>query len=144
MTPDVQTIAANSTIQETAALMNEFFIGMVPVMEDGVPIGVVTDRDLAIRALNDGLDPTRTTVRQVMTPEVLFMYEDDDLDAAIELMSEKKVSRLVVKSKSGAMVGILSAADIAVMTSHEKIGELMQVLGCTYWKKHIATVGSRQ
>lgn len=144
MTPDVQTVAADSTIQETAAIMDRFHIGMLPILENGVPVGVVTDRDLTVRALTDAFDPTRTTIRQVMTPQVLWMYEDDDLDAAIDLMSEHNVSRLVIKSRDGDMVGILSAADIAVMTGHEKLGELMQVLGCAYWKKHLATVGGRQ
>lgn len=144
MTPEVQTVAGDSTIQETAAIMDRFHIGMLPVLENGDPVGVVTDRDLAVRALTAAFDPTRITIRQVMTPQVLWMYEDDDLDAAIELMSEHKISRLVVKSRSGDMVGILSAADIAVMSGHEKIGELMQVLGCAYWKKHMATVGGRQ
>lgn len=144
MTPEVQTVGAETTVQETAAIMDQFVIGMVPVMDNGSLIGVVTDRDLTIRALTQTFDPARTTIRQVMTPAVLWMYEDDDLDKAIELMAEKKISRLVIKSRDGELVGILSAADIAVMTSHDKLGELMQVLGCAYWKQHLATVGGRQ
>lgn len=142
MTVNPQTISSDATAREAALLMKEHNVGILPVLESGRAIGVVTDRDLAIRALAVSSDPSHVPISEVMTPEILWMYEDEFLDDAIEAMSDKKISRLLVKSRSGEMVGILSAADVAALSTRKRAGDLMNVLGGSYRHNHISAVAA--
>jgi CBS domain-containing protein len=140
MTPDVHIVGQDTTIQRAAELMRDLNIGFVPILKDGDPIGVLTDRDLVTRALTRDFDPARVTVSQVMTESPIWIYEDEDVDRAIALMCDKRISRLLVKSRGGDLVGILAAADLASIAGEDKVGELMQVLGCGYWQRHLAAI----
>jgi len=140
MTPDLKTVQAGATAADAARKMKDFNVGILPVMESGEAIGVITDRDLAVRVLVQGGDIGQVLIRQIMTPDVLWMYEDEDLDDAIEVMGHRKISRLLVKDRNGRLSGIVSAADVAALSTPERVGDLMKVLGTSYWRKHLETV----
>jgi len=139
MSKSPQTISSEATAKEAALMMRDQNVGILPVMENGIAVGVVTDRDLVIRALTESNDPSQIPVSKIMTPEILWMYEDEYLDDAIEAMSDQKISRLLVKNRSGTLIGILSAADVATLGMRQRAGDLMSVLGGSYRHNHIAS-----
>lgn len=139
MTVDPQTISSEATARDAALMMRDHNVGILPVMQDGKAVGVVTDRDLVIRALTDASDPAQVSISQVMTPEILWMFEDEYLDDAIEAMIDKKISRLLVKNRGGKLIGILSAADVGTLGTRKRAGDLMNVLGGSYRHNHIAS-----
>jgi CBS domain-containing protein len=120
--------------------MRDLNVGILPVVEAGEAIGVVTDRDLVLRVMADGRETNEVPLWQVMTSDVLWMFEDEDLDEAIDAMAERKISRLLVKSRQGALIGIVSAADVAALCTPEQVGALMNALGTAYWQKHLEAI----
>jgi CBS domain-containing protein len=110
MTTSVRGLPPTATVQEAARLMREINVGTVPVVDRGRAIGIVTDRDLAIRAIADGCD-THTPLRDAMTKPVVQMTQDRPLDEAVQVMREKRIGRLLITDETGALVGILSASD---------------------------------
>jgi len=119
MTHDVQVINPNAPISEAARLMREGDFGLLPVGEDDRMIGTISDRDIVLRAVAEGKDGN-AYVRDVMTPGVHWVYEDDSVDKAAALMSEHKVRRLPVVNADKRLVGIVSLGDFAVETSAAK------------------------
>jgi CBS domain-containing protein len=113
MTPEVRLVRPEQTIREAARLMSELDIGALPVHEDDRLIGMLTDRDIAVRAVADGLDPD-TPIRDVMSAEVMYCFEDQPIDEVAENMSEQRLRRLPVLNRGKRLVGILSLADIAI------------------------------
>lgn len=128
MTQDAQCISPDATIQQAAQQMRDLDVGPIPVCgENDRLIGMLTDRDIAIRAVADGLDPTTTLVRDVMTPDVIFAFEDDDVREAAHMMSEQQVRRLLVLSHDKRLVGIVSLGDLAVKTHDDELcGECLE------------------
>jgi CBS domain-containing protein len=113
MTRDPRTVDASDTIADAARVMRDSDIGDVVVMEDGQVAGIVTDRDIVVRAVSDGRDPDSTNVSDVCTPSVETIAPEASVDDALSLMREKDIRRLPV-AKSGRPVGILSLGDLAV------------------------------
>jgi CBS domain-containing protein len=113
MTSTVETISPTDTVWYAAARMKELDIGLLPVTRDGRAVGVVTDRDLALRSCGEGSDPRTTQVDDVMTREVIECRETQPLADAGRLMEEKKVRRLLVTNEEGLLVGLLSVDDLA-------------------------------
>lgn len=113
MTRDVQTISASANLEQAAKMMDRFNIGILPVMESGRTIGVITDRDLTIRGIARGLDPKHTPVSRAMTDELITVSEEQELDEAIELMKEKQIGRLLVRNREGGLAGVLTTSDAA-------------------------------
>jgi CBS domain-containing protein len=113
MTPDVEVIGAEATIQEAARKMREGDFGMLPVAENDRMIGAISDRDIAIRAVAEGKGPD-TKVRDVMSEGITWAYEDDSVDHAAEIMSERQVRRLPVVNRQKRLVGIVALGDFAV------------------------------
>ncbi|MET0659655.1 MAG: CBS domain-containing protein [Steroidobacteraceae bacterium] len=113
MTRDVRIAAPDQTLQQAARLMAELDTGVLPVGENDRLVGMITDRDITIRAVAEGLDPT-TPVRQIMSPEVKYVFEDQEVDEVSIVMSELQVRRLPVVDRSKRLVGILSLGDMAV------------------------------
>lgn len=113
MSPNVQVISPDSTIQEAAARMRDEGFGMLPVGEHDRMIGAVTDRDITVRAVADGKG-CDTLVRDVMSNEVLWCYDDDTVEKGAEMMSECQVRRLPVVNRDKRLVGIVSLGDFAV------------------------------
>ncbi len=113
MTRDVKICTPGQTIREVAKTMAEIDAGAMPVGENDRLVGMITDRDIAVRAVAEGRGPD-TPVRDAMTDDVLFVYEDQDIEEAALLMSDRQVRRLAVKSRDGdRLVGIVSLADIS-------------------------------
>ena len=113
MTRDPRTVDATGTIADAARVMRDNDIGDVVVVEDGQVSGIVTDRDIVIRAVADGRDPDSTAVADACTTGVETIEPDASVDDAVRLMREKDVRRLPV-AKNGRPVGIVSLGDLAV------------------------------
>ncbi|SFH26024.1 CBS domain-containing protein [Nitrosospira sp. Nsp14] len=113
MSSDVQTISPDATIEEAAQEMRDGDFGLVPVAEDEELLGVITDRDIAIRAVAEGRDPS-TLVREIMSEEVVWASEDDSVEDAARIMSDHQIRRLPVVDAEQRLVGIVSLGDFAV------------------------------
>ena len=113
MTSDVETVTPEQAIREAASFMLQADTGVLPVVEGEVLRGMITDRDIAVRAVAEGRGPD-TPVRDVMSDDVLSVYEDQDLEDAATLMSDHQLRRLAVKSREDdRLVGIVSLADLS-------------------------------
>jgi CBS domain-containing protein len=117
MTRRAETIGPEETLQAAARRMRELSIGAVPVCERDRLIGILTDRDIAVRSTAEGQDPARATVRSAMTPQVISCSEDDDIEGAAELMERKAVRRVMVLGPGERLVGMLSVDDLALVSS---------------------------
>ncbi|MGE5640348.1 MAG: CBS domain-containing protein [Clostridia bacterium] len=127
MTGSIQTVAPGASLAEAAKKMASADIGSLPVCSgERKVIGIITDRDIAVRAVARGLDPNATRVQDVMTREVLSCPADSDVEAACELMEEKQVRRLVVTDGQDAPIGIVSLGDIALSLREAKAGGLLR------------------
>lgn len=112
MTTDVILCSPKDPISEAAKRMAECDAGLLPVGEGDRLVGMITDRDIAIRAVAKGMPPT-TAVKDVMSGEVLYCYEDEKVEDVARNMAEQKVRRLPVLSREKRLVGIVSLGDIA-------------------------------
>jgi CBS domain-containing protein len=113
MTTDVEVVTPEQPIQQAAQFMLRADAGALPVGDGERLIGMVTDRDIAVRAVAEGRGPD-TPVRDVMTEDLVFVYDDDDVESAATKMSDRQVRRLPVLSRDGdRLVGIVSLGDIA-------------------------------
>jgi CBS domain-containing protein len=101
--------------------MKNLNVGALPVCDNDRLVGLLTDRDITVRAVTEGYDTMTTIVKDVMTPEVLYCFEDQDVQEAAQLMREHQVRRLVVLNRDKRLVGILSLGDLAVETGDEKL-----------------------
>ena len=126
MTPAVQCVRPGDNLVEAAGVMRELDVGVVPVCDNHELVGMLTDRDIAVRAVAEGCDPNRTFVRDVMSPHVVFVYEDDDIDAVVKLMEEHQVRRAPVMNREQKLTGIVSLGDIAVDASSDLSAEALR------------------
>jgi CBS domain-containing protein len=119
MTERVTTASPETTLEEIASMMKSEDTGAIPVVDDGELVGIVTDRDIVIRCVADGGDPSDMTAEELVSENLETIDPDSDLDEAIELMSTKQIRRLPVV-ENGELVGILSIGDIAVKQGDEE------------------------
>lgn len=124
MTKNVEYIHSDSSLKDAAERMHRLDCGFLPIANSGQEKlrGVITDRDIAVRAVAEGFDPTQTTVDEIKTDKVLYCFEDDSLSDAAVSMSEQKVYRLIVLNNRNEkkMTGIISLGDI-VRHNEEKL-----------------------
>jgi CBS domain-containing protein len=113
----VETVHPSATCVEAARLMRDAAVGSVIVAENDRPLGVVTDRDLAVRVIAAGLDPERVSVRQVMSSRPIFVSEDRDLAEVLELMRDLAVRRMPVIDANQRLVGVVSLDDVILALS---------------------------
>jgi CBS domain-containing protein len=111
MSKDVRITSPDQSIRDAARLMKEIDAGFLPVGENDRLVGMVTDRDIAVRAIAEGKGPD-TPVRDVMTKEVHYCFDDDDLEKVAGQMSELQVRRLPVLNRDKRLVGVISLSDI--------------------------------
>jgi CBS domain-containing protein len=124
MTRGAECTSPHATLREAAGRMRDLNVGALPVCgESDRLVGMVTDRDITVRAVAEARDPAGTRVRDAMTPHVVYCYEDQEVEEAARLMEEHQVRRLVVLDRNKRLVGILSLGDLAVKTND---GELSQ------------------
>jgi len=125
MTPDVRTIAPSLTIREAAQAMAETDVGVLPVAENDRLVGMLTDRDIVVRAVAAGLNPD-TAVRDAMSPEIKYCFDDDEVDEVCENMAEQQLRRLPVVDRDKNLVGIVSLSDLARQGDSEAAGEALE------------------
>jgi CBS domain-containing protein len=118
MTRDVRVASPEQTVQQAARLMESLDAGVLPVGENDRLIGMITDRDIAIRGVAKGKGP-RAKVRDVMTEDVVYCFDDQDVEEVTQNMGDNQVRRLPVVNRDKRLVGILSLGDVA--TTHEGI-----------------------
>jgi len=117
MTAQVRTLPPTASVEEAARLMCDADVGIVPVVTGGSVLGVLTDRDIVVRAVADGVNMMGTKVRDILTPGVVHCFVDDEIDEAARLMADHRLRRVVVLTRDYQLAGILSLADIAASTS---------------------------
>ena len=116
MSRDVKVISPDMSIREAAKQMRDGDFGMLPVGENDRMIGTISDRDIAIRAVAEGKGAD-TKVRDVMSDGIAWAYEDDSVEEAVKIMSERQVRRLPVVDRDKRLVGIVALGDLAVQSS---------------------------
>jgi len=121
MTREVRIATPGQSIREVAKIMDEIDAGVMPVGENDRLVGMITDRDIAIRAVGEGRSPD-TSIRDVMSKEVLYCYEDEDLDDVAGKMADVKVRRLPVLDRDKRLVGIVSLGDLALHDDSKTTG----------------------
>jgi CBS domain-containing protein len=125
MTPQVVYLPAETTLDEAARAMREKDIGDVVVTEGASLAGVVTDRDIVVRAVADGLDPASTTVGDVASRDLVMIQQDASPSQAAEVMRERAVRRLLVCDNDRRLVGVVSLGDLAVrMDPQSALGKI--------------------
>jgi len=127
MTPDVECVWPDDSLQEAALKMKEMDVGPLPVCDRDHIAGMLTDRDITVRAVAEGRDPRSTRVRDVMTRDVISCYEDEDVEEAARLMQARQVRRLLVLNRHQRLVGIVSLGKLAAETGDPyRMGEVLQ------------------
>ena len=122
---DVVFVARNETCAQAARLMREHHVGSLVVVQDNgrrIPVGMLTDRDLAVGVMALGLDPEKTLVEAAMRPDIVLVREDEGIGRAIALMRNRGVRRLPVVDEAGALIGILAADDLIELFAEEMSG----------------------
>ena len=118
----------STTLHEAASKMRALDSGVMPVGENDRLVGMITDRDMTVRAIAQGKSPT-SPVRDAMTPDVVYCFEDDDLKSAARKMEEHQIRRLIVLDRDKRLVGIASLGDLAVHTPSDRLaGEVTEAV----------------
>jgi len=125
MTANPRTASPAQSLADAAQIMQSEDVGSVPVVEDGRLVGVLTDRDIAIRAVAEGVDVQTLNVGDVASREPVTVEPGQDLDEALALMARHQVRRLPVVD-DGQLVGILAQADVAIEVKEKKAGEVLE------------------
>ena len=113
MSTQVQRIHQGASIQQAAEQMKTFDVGLIPVYDGDHLVGTITDRDISVRAVAEKRAPSTTKVNEVMSPGVSCIFEDQDVNEAAKVMSEKQIRRLIVLNRDKRLVGIMSLGDLA-------------------------------
>lgn len=133
MTPNPACCTRDTTARDVANVMREFDCGSVPVVQspdDRRLVGMITDRDLAIRGLARGLGP-EATIEELMTPEPVSCLADDDVETVREVMIQQKIRRVPVVDLNGIVVGIVAQADLALeegAASDREVGRIVEAI----------------
>lgn len=137
MTSSVRTASPETPLREVAAMMREGDVGSLPVVDGGRLVGIVTDRDIVVRAIAEGKDAA-APVADAMTTEIFSVRPDDFVFEAIRLMGDRQVRRIPVVGESGELAGIIAMADIALeMEDEREIAETLEEIssGTGFWSK---------
>jgi CBS domain-containing protein len=126
MTSNPCTIDAEKSVAYAAKMMRDEDVGLAPIVEDDKLIGMLTDRDIAIRVVAEGSDPAQVKVREVASKQVVTIDPQQDLDEALRIMAKHQVRRLPVVEEDGQLVGVVAQADIAREGDDEKTGKLVE------------------
>jgi CBS domain-containing protein len=127
MTARIEDISADATLMQAAEKMRLLDIGAIPVRENDRLVGMITDRNITVRAVAEGRDPKKMAVREAMSPDICFCYEDDSVESAAKLMEEKQIRRLAVYDRSERAIGVVSLGDLAVRNGDDRLsGEVLE------------------
>src|SRR5919201_6138069 len=125
MTPSVRTVSPTQSLVEAAEVMKGEDVGSVPVEEEGRLAGILTDRDIVVRAVAERRDPQAMKVAEIASRELVTVDPEQDLDEALALMARHQVRRLPVVEE-GRLVGMLAQADVALEAKEKKVGETVE------------------
>lgn len=129
MTQRPRAVTAQMPVREAARLMDEEDVGSLPVVDDGERlIGILTDRDVAVRVVGRGLDSDKTVVGDVASQDVAVLTPDHDLDDALRLMAQEQVRRVPIVVRENQLVGILAQADVAHAGKEKTTGEVVEAI----------------
>jgi CBS domain-containing protein len=127
MTRDVVVLQPDDSLQSAAKKMRDRDIGFLPVCDGEDLIGVISDRDITIRALADGMDVNIMLGRDLMTSPPIYCFDDQDVSEAAQIMEENQIRRLVVMSREGnRLVGVVSLGDLARHAAADRSGQVLQ------------------
>lgn len=126
MSTQVECLAAETPLNEIAAKMKELDAGSIPICQNDRLVGMVTDRDIVVKALGAGRDPGMMRAEEVMTSPIVYCYEDQDIGEAARIMEVKQIRRLVVLSRQKRLVGIVSLGDLSVRAGDEIAEEVLE------------------
>ena len=118
-------VEATTPVATIASKMRDLDVGAIPIGEHDRLIGMVTDRDIAIRVVAAGKDAGKLTARDVMSKGIVFCRDTEDVEDAVRIMEQKRIRRLPVLDENKRMVGMLSLGDVAHCASHEISGETL-------------------
>jgi CBS domain-containing protein len=125
MTQGVRSTAPTQSLADAAQMMKENDVGSLPVVEADRLVGIVTDRDIVVRAVAERVDPEAVSVDEVASRDVVSVSPDEDLDDALAVMARHRVRRLPVV-EDGRLIGMLAQADVALEAKEKKAGELLE------------------
>ena len=126
MTDRPRCVTLETPISEAAELMESEDVGSLPVLEGEQLAGMITDRDIVIRAVAKGKDPRGMPVREVASREIVTVYAEEDLSNALTKMASEQVRRLPVVDEDNRLVGILAQADVALEAKEKTVGEMVE------------------
>jgi CBS domain-containing protein len=120
MTPEVERLPRDASIQQVAQKMKDLDVGTIPVYDGDRLVGMVTDRDITLRVVAEGRDVASTPAHAVMTPEVIYCFEDQPIEEAAQIMEQHQIRRLIVLNRDKRLVGIVSLGDLATHRQGKK------------------------
>ena len=140
MTTKVALGKPDMSLYEAAKKMRDGDFGFLPIEENDRLVGIITDRDIAVRGVAEGFDPKKATVNEIMSDRVLYCYEDQSLDEVAQNLAENRIRRLPVLNRQKRLVGILSLGDLAQanlnpkqleatltrISKHDQVGVMLQ------------------
>jgi CBS domain-containing protein len=121
MSRKVEIVDAETPIKSAAEKMMNCDVGLLPVREGSQLVGMLSDRDITIRATACGLDPEKTAVKEIVTPGVTYCFENQSIEEAAELMQANRLRRLLVLNQQKKVAGILSIGDLASKTDADQV-----------------------
>ena len=126
MTSKLCSIDTDKSVAYAAKMMRDEDVGIAPIVEGERLVGVLTDRDIAVRVVAEGRDPEQTKVTEVASRDVVTLDPQQDLDEALRLMARHQVRRLPVVEEDGRLVGVLAQADVAQQADDRQTGEVVE------------------
>lgn len=121
----VETVRVRASVKEAAGRMRAFDVGALPVCDQGNLVGIITDRDIAVRAVAAGKDAASTSVNDVMSQDVICCRPDQDVEIAARVMQVNQIRRLPVLDEMGQLCGIISLGDLARISPEDTIGRVL-------------------
>lgn len=125
MTTPVESLMATETLVEAARKLAQHDVGSMPVLDGNRLAGVVTDRDIVVKGLAEGLDPNTATVDQIATTDVVTVNADDDAEQVMKVLADHQIRRVPVV-EGGQIVGVIAQADVALGMDEDKVGETVE------------------
>ena len=126
MSSDVEVINPNDTLRDAAEKMRSLNVGPLPVCDGQRILGMITDRDIVVRAIALGRDPNTTQVADAMSSGIEYCFDDDNTDGVLRRMKEKQIRRMIVVDRNKKLVGIVSLGDLSGEVSEAKVGEALE------------------
>lgn len=126
MTKDPACSSPDTSLQELARLMLENDCGAIPIVDGNTPVGIVSDRDIAVRAVAEGRNPLDMKASDIMSSPVATITEDSSIDELFDVMEDRQIRRVVVVNADGEVCGIVAQADIAELADAEDVADVVE------------------